>query len=95
MATVKVKGFSVVRDVFGAGLVELEVGAPETVKATLSALLAKFGEPLKKVLVDPETGEITPLLLVLNGEAISSTLDVDRPVKTGDELTLIFPIGGG
>ncbi len=95
MATVKVKGFSVVRDVFGAGLVELEVGEPETVKATLAALLAKFGEPLKKVLVDPETGEITPLLLVLNGEAISSTLDVDRPVKTGDELTLIFPIGGG
>lgn len=95
MATVKVKGFSVVRDVFGAGLVEVEVGAPETVKATLAALLVKFGEPLKKVLVDPETGEITPLLLVLNGEAISSTLDVDRPVQTGDELTLIFPIGGG
>jgi len=31
VATVKVKGFSVVRDVFGAGLVELEVGEPETV----------------------------------------------------------------
>lgn len=95
MATVKVKGFSVVRDVFGAGVVDVEVGPPETVKATLAALLAKFGEPLKKVLVDPANGEITPLLLVLNGEAISSTLDVDRPVKTGDELTLIFPIGGG
>jgi molybdopterin converting factor small subunit len=95
VATVKVKGFSVVRDVFGAGVVDVEVGPPETVKATLAALLAKFGEPLKKVLVDPANGEITPLLLVLNGEAISSTLDVDRPVQTGDELTLIFPIGGG
>lgn len=95
MARVKVKGFSVVRDVFGAGTVELEVGPPETVKAALAALLAKFGDPLKKVLVEPDTGEITPLLLVLNGEAISSTLDVDRSVKTGDELTLIFPIGGG
>jgi molybdopterin converting factor small subunit len=95
VATVKVKGFSVVRDVFSAGVVEVEVSPPETVKATLAALLAKFGEPLKKVLVDPANGEITPLLLVLNGEAISSTLDVDRPVKTGDELTLIFPIGGG
>jgi molybdopterin converting factor small subunit len=47
------------------------------------------------VLVDPDTGEMTPFLLVLNGEAISSTLDTDRPVKTGDEMTLIFPIGGG
>lgn len=95
MAIIGVKGFSVVRDVFGANLVEVEVGPPETVKAALAALLDKFGEPLRKVLVDPETGEMTPLLLVLNGEAISSTLDVDRPVKTGDELTLIFPIGGG
>lgn len=95
MATVKVKGFSVVRDVFGANVVEVEVGPPETVKAALVALLHKFGEPLRKVLVEPDTGQMTPLLLVLNGEAISSTLDVDRPVKTGDELTLIFPIGGG
>ncbi len=92
---VTVKGFSVVRDVFGANTVTVDVGPPETVKETLAALLTKFGEPLKKVLVEPDTGELTPLLLVLNGEAISSTLDVDRPVRSGDELTLIFPIGGG
>lgn len=95
MATVKVKGFSVIRDVFGASLVEVEVGQPETVKGTLDALLKTYGEPLRKVLVDPATGEMTPFLLVVNGEAISSTLDTDRPVKTGDEITLIFPIGGG
>jgi MoaD family protein, archaeal len=95
VATVRVKGFSVIRDVFGAGEVEIEVGRPETVKATLDALLQTYGEPLKKVLVDPATGEMTPFLLVLNGEAISSTLDIDRTVKTGDEVTLIFPIGGG
>jgi MoaD family protein len=95
VATVKVKGFSVIRDVLGASLVEVEVGQPETVKGTLDALLRTYGEPLRKVLVDPATGEMTPFLLVLNGEAISSTLDTDRPVKTGDEITLIFPIGGG
>jgi MoaD family protein len=92
---VRVKGFSVIRDVFGASAVEVNVGPPETVKGVLAALLDKFGEPLRKVLVEPDTGEMTPFLLVLNGEAISSTLDVDRSVKTGDELTLIFPIGGG
>ena len=95
MATVKVKGFSVVRDVFGANTVTVDVGPPETVKEALAALLEKFGEPLKKVLVEPDTGELTPFLLVLNGEAISSTLDTSRSVKTGDEITLIFPIGGG
>jgi MoaD family protein len=95
VATIKVKGFSVIRDVLGATEVALEVGHPETVKAALDALLQRYGGPLKKVLVDPDTGEMTPFLLVLNGEAISSTLDTDRPVKTGDEMTLIFPIGGG
>ena len=95
MATVRVKGFSVIRDVFGAAEVEIEVGHPETVQGALDALLRKYGEPLRKVLVDPATGEMTPFLLVLNGEAVSSTLDPDRAVKTGDEVTLIFPIGGG
>ena len=95
MAKIKVKGFSVIRDVFGATEVALEVGHPEIVKAALDALLQTYGAPLKRVLVDPDTGEMTPFLLVLNGEAISSTLDTGRPVKTGDEMTLIFPIGGG
>lgn len=95
MAKVSVKGFSVIRDVFGASVVEVDVAQPETVKGTLDALLQKYGGPLRNVLVDPATGEMTPFLLVLNGEAVSSTLDVDRPVKSGDEITIIFPIGGG
>jgi MoaD family protein len=95
VATVTVKGFSVIRDVFGASTVELDVDHPETVKGTLDALLQKFGRPLREVLVDPATGEMTPFLLVHNGEAISSTLDIDRPVKSGDEISIVFPIGGG
>ena len=95
MATVKVKSFTVVRDVLGASVVEIEVGSPETVKGTLDALLKKYDKALKEVLVDPTTGEMAPFLIVHNGEAISSTLDIERPVKTGDEIALIFPIGGG
>lgn len=94
MATIRVKGFSVVRDVLGAGAVELEVGPPETLRTALDALLVKYGK-LRDVLVDPETAELTPFLLVHNGESISSTLDRDRRLQTGDELVLIFPIGGG
>ncbi len=95
MATVRVKGFSVVRDVLGASTVEVEVGAPQTVRAALEALLARYGPPLREVLVDPATGDLTPFLIVHNGESISSTLDRDRPVQSGDELAIIFPIGGG
>jgi MoaD family protein len=95
VAKLSVKGFSVIRDVLGANVVEIDVDHPETVKGTFDALLKKYGSPLKEVLVDPATGEMTPFLVVLNGEVISSTLDVDKPVKDGDEFVLIFPIGGG
>jgi MoaD family protein len=93
VATVTVKGFSVIRDAFGASTVEVEV-APETVRGTLDTLLRQFPR-VRDVLMDPETGELTPFLLILNGEAVSSTLDADRPVKTGDEISIVFPIGGG
>lgn len=95
MARVRVKSFSVVRDVLGASQIELEVEPPETVQGVFAALFARFGGPLREVLVDPDTGQLTPLLLVLNGEAISSTHDMNRPITSGDEITLVFPIGGG
>ncbi len=94
MARVKVQGFSVVRDAMGAARVDIEVPAPETVRNVLDTLLRLFPR-LKDVLVDPATAELTPFLLVLNGEAVSSTLDTERPVRTGDEISIVFPIGGG
>jgi len=95
VATVSVKGFTVVRDVLGADVVPVDVPEPATVAATFEALLAKYGAPLKELLIDPDTGRMAPFLLVLNGEAVSSTLDADRSVKHGDEIVIIFPIGGG
>ncbi len=94
MAKVRVKGFTVVRDAFGAGTVEVDVNHPETVQGTFDTLLKRYAR-LRDVLVDPATGEMAPFLLVLNEEVISSTRDMDRPVKTGDEIAIIFPIGGG
>ena len=94
MAKVKVRGFTVVRDALGASTVELDVDRPETVRATFDTLLKTY-ERLRNVLMDPATGEMAPFLIVLNEEVISSTLDMDRPVKTGDEIAIIFPIGGG
>lgn len=95
MTTVNVRGFSVVRDVFRAPVVEVEVPYPETVEAVLDALLRKYDGRLRETICDSNTGEMAPFLVRLNEEIISSTLDKDRPVKNGDELAIIFPIGGG
>lgn len=95
MARVKVKTFSVIRDVLGADVVEVEVGLPATVDSVFNALLKKYGESLKEKIWDPETGEMAPFLIRLNEEIITSKFDLDRPIKDGDEISLIFPIGGG
>jgi len=94
VATVKVKGFSVVRDVFGAGLVELEVGEPETVKATSPPCSRNSASPSRRCWWTGNRGN-HPAASRLERRSHIVDADVDRPVKTGDELTLIFPIGGG
>lgn len=95
MAKVRVRSYSVVRDALGAAVVEVEVPQPETVKGVLDALLTQYDGSLKRTICEPSTGELTPFLVRLNDEIISSTLDKNRPVKSGDELAIIFPIGGG
>ena len=95
MATVTVYSFTVVRDALGASQVEVAVDHPETVRAVIDALLRTYGDPLTQALWDPSTGEMTSLLIRLNDEVISSDLDLDKPVRTGDEFTIIYPIGGG
>ncbi len=95
MAKVKVRSFTVVRDALGADVVEVDVAQPETVKGVFETLIREYNGSLKQVIWDPDSGEMTPFLIRLNDEIISSTLDKDRPVKNGDEVAIIFPIGGG
>jgi molybdopterin converting factor small subunit len=76
-------------------MVEIEVPQPETVASVFDALLKQYDGRLREAICEPDTGEMTPFLVRLNDEVISSTLDKDRPIKAGDELTIIFPIGGG
>ena len=95
VARVKVKTFSVIRDVLGADVVEVEVASPATVGSVFDALLLKYGTALKEKIWDPEAGEMAPFLMRLNDEIIRSKFDMDRSIQDGDQIAIIFPIGGG
>jgi len=38
---------------------------------------------------------MAPFLIKLNESLIRSTSDMDYKIRTGDEVAIIFPIGGG
>ena len=95
MARVKVKSFSVIRDVLGSEVVEIDVNEPQTVRGLFDELVSRYGQAFKDKIWDPNTGDIAPLLMKLNESMISSTRDMDHKIQNGDELAIIFPIGGG
>lgn len=95
MAKVKVKSFSVIRDVLGAEVVEIDVKEPQTVGGLFDELVRQYGQRFKEKIWDPNTGQIAPFLIKLNESLIRSTNDMEHEIKTGDEIAIIFPIGGG
>ena len=72
MAKVKVKTFSVIRDVLGADVVEITVENPSTVSKLFETLLHLYGKPFKDKIWDPNTGEMAPFLMRLNDTIIRS-----------------------
>jgi len=95
VAKVKVKSFSVIRDVLGSDVVEIDVNKPETVGGLFDELVRQYGQPFKNKIWDPNTGQMAPFLIKLNDAIISSTSDIDHRIQSGDEIAIIFPIGGG
>ncbi len=95
MAKVRVKGFTVIRDTFQSETVEVDVPRPETVRELFAELLRRYGSPLREVLCEPTSGELSSFPVRLNDEMITSVRDGDRHVSDGDEVTIIFPVGGG
>jgi len=95
MARVKVKTFSVIRDVLGAEVVELDVNGSETVGEIFDVLVRRYGEAFREKLWDKSTGKMEPFLMRLNDEIISSTFDMNKKIKDGDEIAILFPVGGG
>ena len=95
MARVKVKTFSVIRDVLGSDVVEIDVDNHETIAGLFDALLRQYGQSFKDKIWDPNTGEMAPFLIKLNETIIRSTSDMDKKIQDGDEIAVIFPIGGG
>ncbi|MBN1460623.1 MAG: MoaD/ThiS family protein [Armatimonadetes bacterium] len=89
---VKLRLFSVLREIAGAKEVEVD-GHALSIKDALAGFAEKYGEKAKSALFDSQ-GELLPsVLLLVNGEAADN--GGATQVASGDTIQVLLPTAGG
>jgi molybdopterin converting factor small subunit len=94
---VRLKLFSPLSDAAGAGELTLALEEPATLQTVVDALIARFGEKMRRHFYDLDGRIIPSWAVFLNHEIIP----FNRPnalgteIAAGDELSFILNIAGG
>lgn len=86
--------FNGLRRRIGQSQIEVELRPGATVEDLLRHLAETYDEGFLDVCVRP-AGEPGISVVILNGRTLRLPSDLQRELKTGDELHLIPPIAGG
>lgn len=84
-----VKLFSILKVITGKNELEMEVGS---VKEIYDMLIEKYGDVMRKSLMD-EKGRMLDFLQIFINGVVSRKLDT--PLRDGDEVAIIPPVEGG
>lgn len=84
-----VKLFSILKVITGKNELEMEVGS---VKEIYDTLIEKYGDVMRKSLMD-QKGRILDFLQIFINGTVSKNLDA--PLRDGDEVEIIPPVEGG
>ena len=83
-------------DVFGKGLIELNLKDGATLKDAINELDEKFGDALEeKTGMRLEKALGSHLRVFLNGRFLSLPADIEHKLNHGDELIILTPVSGG
>jgi MoaD family protein len=95
MTEVKVRFYSLLKDVTKLEKISLSIEKSLTIKDILERLIEKFGKDFEE-LVYQKKGELNKyLLVVLNEKDIRSVNGLATNVQDGDKITFIPAIAGG
>ena len=93
---VSVRLFTTLRELARCRLVNLEFTSETvTVKAALEKLTQQFSRKFREYLWKDQKTVQQHLQVLLNGKSIDLLEQLDTPVKDGDEIAIIPPVGGG
>ena len=82
------QSFANIRDVLGARELEIELQQPSSLAGLLAELSRRFGAAFNRQIRDQLTGEIVPFLILVNGTAFRTTVDLAAPLKDGDTVAI-------
>jgi len=89
---VKLRLFSVLREIAGAKEVEVD-GDALSIKDALSRFAEKHGDKAKSALFDSQGDLLPSVLLLVNGEAADA--GAATQVSPGDTVQVLLPTAGG
>jgi molybdopterin synthase sulfur carrier subunit len=92
---INVKFFAVLRDIVGDWSIDLSLPEGITVGETLESLAKQYGERFRSYVYDEKGSVQDYLIFLINGESIHAMKGFETPLKEGDSLVILPPIGGG
>jgi len=92
---VKVRFFTILREIVGKREEQIEFSQAVTVEELLKQLSKKYGEKFKDYVYD-EKGEVRSYLqFLINGQGITTLQGFKTKLKEGDQIAILPPVGGG
>lgn len=93
---VKVRYFTTLRELAGAGEEELEMKAGSILADLIEEVVLNYGEEAFNYLHVRTTGKIDPSIqFLINGVSAQSLHGLKTELKEGDIVAIIPPVGGG
>ena len=95
MPEITIKAFGFLGDILGFKT-KRQAYAAKTVWELIEIMTVHHGEEFKKTLIDPTRSELRGSYKVLvNGRDISFVQGLSSPLKDGDTVAFVPPVGGG
>ncbi|MGB9134932.1 MAG: ubiquitin-like small modifier protein 1 [Candidatus Bathyarchaeia archaeon] len=93
---VSVRLFTTLRELAGRGEETLEFNLRSvTVQEVLETLVKRHGRAFKEYLYDDKNRVREHLQLLVNGRSVNLIGDLETPLKEGDVVAVVPPVGGG
>ncbi|MFX0196835.1 MAG: ubiquitin-like small modifier protein 1 [Candidatus Hodarchaeota archaeon] len=92
---IQIKYFAALREIVGKKVEFVELDGGVRVQDVISHLVEIYGTSLEQHLFDKQGKLSTSYQLLINGINISTLEGLETPLKEGDTLAILPPVGGG